>query len=95
VIGVGLAGAKGKTPTDLMCVRLDSPAHAKALAEKVDAAVSTGESRQSRRKWSDLLTGAAVSVDGRTVKLTAHPAGSRPGGTLMTSFLIQDLPGLT
>lgn len=95
VIGVGLTGAKGETPTDLMCTRLASTADAKALAKKVDAAVSTGESRQSRRKWSDLLTGATVSVDGRTVKLSAHPAGGRPGGTLMTSFLIQDLPGLT
>jgi hypothetical protein len=96
VLGVGTRGSSAGSLTNELCRTNASASDAQALAAHLRTQLASGMSRSTNEPWSQLLTGAKVTVDGgpqHVVRLTARPAGGR-GDVLMRALVTGDLAGL-
>jgi hypothetical protein len=93
LVGVGLSGKMGATPTEELCVNADSAQHANQIAAAMRAALRNGSSQATNQRWNALLISPSVQVHDSTVSLTAHPA-SGTGGILLQALTQGDLPGV-
>ncbi|MCF2529501.1 hypothetical protein [Yinghuangia soli] len=91
---VGVRGAKGEAPTEVLCVPARDAAAAEQAAGKLRTELAQGV-RPDGRPWADVLADVRVETVGTTVRVTAHPAGSRPAGVLHQALLQGALPDMS
>ncbi|MFI0723523.1 hypothetical protein [Streptomyces sp. NPDC021224] len=96
VLGVGTRGDSAGSLTNELCRTNSSASAAQALAARLRTRLASGTSRSADQPWSQLLTGAKVTVEGgpqHVVRLTGRPADGR-GDVLMRALTTGDLAGL-